>query len=99
MVFLDPIVLTQPHWDLYQGRGKQPRGLVEPLSEDSESISIPRWLFQRILERLPRTEFKTASEYVTYVLAQVTAEKEKQPEMTPQDEEKVKDKLKALGYL
>lgn len=63
-------------------------------------VLIPAWIFRKIEERLPKTQFSSVSDYVTYVLAQVVTEHdENERAFTPEDEEKVKDKLRALGYL
>jgi Arc/MetJ-type ribon-helix-helix transcriptional regulator len=74
------------------------------MSQDSEKISIPTWLVRKIEQRMPKNQFRSVSDYVCYVLTQVVSETEgkiEQPDQaySPEDEEKVKDKLRALGYL
>ena len=48
-------------------------------------------------------EFKNVEEYVNYVLGQVveklTNKTQEEPAMSKEDEEEVKKRLKALGYL
>jgi len=68
------------------------------MTEDSSSVAIPTWLLRKIEERLSQTEFKSASEYVTYVMSEVVSDQSKSP-LTDEEEQKVKDRLKALGYL
>lgn len=66
------------------------------------TVSIPTTLFNRIKKLIEGTGFKSVSDYVTYVLREVVAmhEKEKFSEpFTPEDVERIKEKLKALGYL
>ena len=69
------------------------------MPEDSTAIAIPTWLLKKIQERLPRTEFKSPSEYVTYVMTEVVADQGETNPLTEEEEEKIKDRLKALGYL
>jgi hypothetical protein len=69
---------------------------------DSKTISIPAGVYDKIEKRLPKTEFKSVDEYATYVLEEVirkVSEDEKPQEYTSEDEEKVKQRLKSLGYL
>ena len=69
------------------------------MTEDNTSVAIPTWLMKKIEERLPRTEFKSPSEYVTYVMTQIVSDQEKKYSLTEEEEGKIKDRLKALGYL
>lgn len=65
------------------------------------TISIPASLAERIKRRIEGTGFRSLSEYVIYILREViSSEKEEVEEpFTKEDEEKVKEKLRALGYL
>jgi len=63
------------------------------------SVSIPATLFRQIEERMKGTSFKSVSEYVSYVLTEVVSEDEEAEAFTKQDEENVKGRLRALGYL
>lgn len=65
------------------------------------SVSIPTPLFEKIKERIKDTGFTSVSSYVVYVLREVlseTSEEESEP-FTKEDEEKVKERLRSLGYL
>jgi Arc/MetJ-type ribon-helix-helix transcriptional regulator len=64
------------------------------------TVSIPTPLFDKIKERIKGTGFTSVSAYVTYVLREVIAEEgeEEQP-FTEDDERRVKERLRALGYL
>jgi Arc/MetJ-type ribon-helix-helix transcriptional regulator len=64
------------------------------------TVSIPTPLFQKITERIKGTGFTSVSSYVTYVLREVVAEEpeEEQP-FSKEDEDRIKDRLRALGYL
>ena len=64
------------------------------------TVSIPSPLFSKIEARIKGTGFNSVSSYVTYVLREVISEDEEDNNpFTKEDEERVKDKLRALGYL
>ncbi len=62
-------------------------------------ISIPTSLYKKIEGRIKDTGFKSVSSYVTYVLREVLSEDEEEDVFTEEDEEKVKERLRSLGYL
>jgi len=66
------------------------------------TVSIPTALYERIKSIMEGTGFKSVSDYVTYVLREVVAmhEMEKMSEpFSEEDVRRIKEKLKALGYL
>lgn len=65
------------------------------------TISIPTPLAEKIKKRIKGTGFTSLSSYVTYVLREVISgiEEDQEEAFTKEDEEKVKDRLRALGYL
>ena len=65
------------------------------------TISIPTPLAEKIKKRIKGTGFHSLSSYVTYVLREVIAgtDEEREEVFTKGDEEKVKERLRALGYL
>ncbi|MCK5561539.1 MAG: CopG family transcriptional regulator [Thermoplasmata archaeon] len=67
------------------------------------TISIPTQLANKIKKRIKNTGFNSLSSYVTYVLRQVISsiEEEEQDKeaFSKEDEDKIKDRLRALGYL
>lgn len=65
------------------------------------TISIPTPLANKIKKRIEGTGFTSLSSYVTYVLREVISgiEEESEEVFSKEDEEKVKDRLRALGYL
>jgi len=65
------------------------------------TVSIPKPLFNKVKKQIEGTGFTSVSSYVTYVLREIVAEKrDKQEEaFTKEDEEAVKRRLRALGYL
>ena len=71
----------------------------------AKTISIPDEIYEKMEKRAKESDFKTADEYVEYVLKQIIErleEEKEEPEeeaYSDEDEEKVKERLKALGYL
>lgn len=66
------------------------------------TVSIPIQLYEKIKQRIEGTGFTSVSDYVTYVLREVLAsleEEEKEEAFSKEEEEKVKERLRALGYL
>ena len=70
---------------------------------EMKSVKIPRPLYKRIKERITETEFTSVSEYVGYVLSEVLDNLDdmtsKHEGITEEEDEKVKERLRALGYL
>ena len=65
------------------------------------TVSIPTQLAEKIKKRIEGTGFHSLSSYVTYVLREVISgiEDESEEAFSKEDEEKVKNRLRALGYL
>ncbi|MFX1274393.1 MAG: CopG family transcriptional regulator [Promethearchaeota archaeon] len=67
------------------------------------TVSIPKPLAEKIKDRMKGTGFSSVSSYVTYVLRQVLSsieEEERSKEaFTKEEEEKVKQRLRDLGYI
>lgn len=65
------------------------------------TVSIPTPLFKKVEERIKGTGFTSVSGYVTYVLREIVAEEEEEAKepFTKEDEERVKARLRALGYI
>jgi Arc/MetJ-type ribon-helix-helix transcriptional regulator len=69
--------------------------------EKRRTIEIPETLYDRVTMRIKGTEFASVSDYVTRVIREQLAgdENAKPSGYTKEEEAKVKDRLKALGYL
>ncbi len=65
------------------------------------TVSIPTPLAEKIKKRIEGTGFTSISSYVIYVLREVIAsmEEDEKEVFSKEDEEKVKERLRALGYL
>ena len=70
--------------------------------EQKQSVELPSRIIDRVEDRLPRTEFDSSAEYITYVMEEVLYRVEQETEddeFEEVNEEEVKDRLKSLGYL
>ena len=65
------------------------------------TIELPDSLFNRIEARIKGSKFASVSEYVSFVLRErlVTEEETTQFHFTKEEEEKIKNRLRTLGYL
>lgn len=63
-----------------------------------KTISIPEQLHAKVEDLIEDTGFHNVSAFTTYVLRQIISEKEEEKE-TIHAEEKVKERLRQLGYL
>ena len=69
---------------------------------DKTTVTIPKILADKIKKRCEGTGFSSVSSYVVYVLRQIlseTSHEEKKEAFTEEDEQKVKARLRSLGYL
>jgi metal-responsive CopG/Arc/MetJ family transcriptional regulator len=70
------------------------------MEKESMSVAIPASLYKKIEEMIKGTEVASVSNYVAKVLRERLAQDEKKGEaFSQEDEEKVKERLKALGYI
>lgn len=68
--------------------------------EDLKDVSIPASLYEKIKEMIKGTEMESVSKYVTQIIKESLEKEEGTLEsLSKEDEEKVKERLKALGYL
>ena len=69
--------------------------------QGSKAVLLSAELYGRIEERVRETGFGSVDEYVTFVLEEVLKEEGEETEVafTKEEEEEVKKRLRALGYL
>ena len=68
--------------------------------EEKKAVSLPAELFGRIEGRVKATGFGSVDEYVIFVLEEILKEEGAEEQaFSKEDEEEVKKRLKALGYL
>ena len=67
------------------------------------TVSIPKLLANKVKERMKGTGFSSVSSYVTYVLRQVLSsieqDKRAKQAFTKEEEDRVKQRLRDLGYI
>ena len=64
-----------------------------------ETIKISQPLYKQLTEKAKKNNFKSIDEYVEHVLSQLLGTDEDILDMTEEEEEEVKARLKSLGYL
>ncbi len=70
------------------------------MSQEKETVEISSHIIEKIKNRIKDTGFDSVSSYIEYVLNEVLSDTEdKDEEFTEEDEKKVKERLRALGYL
>lgn len=62
-------------------------------------IRLPRKLYEEALKRAKEAGFNDFNEFIVFVLEQLITIEEKGEVFSKEDEEKVKERLRALGYL
>lgn len=63
------------------------------------TVSIPIPLYEKVKGRIKDTGFTSVSDYVVFVLRELMSEDESEDGFSREDEEKVKDRLRSLGYM
>lgn len=70
------------------------------MDKEFTSVMIPTALFKKIEESIRGTEIASVSSYIAGVLNESLTRRESPEEVfSKEDEDKVKDRLKALGYI
>jgi Arc/MetJ-type ribon-helix-helix transcriptional regulator len=63
------------------------------------SIEIPSHLIEKITSRIEKSRFSSVSEYSIYLIEKDLAETDNSIDLSKEDEEKIKQRLRSLGYL
>ena len=67
--------------------------------KDAVTISIPSDLYNKLKQRIDGKEFDSVASYVLYALEQIVSEPDAKPDvLSKEDEEKIMENLKSLGY-
>jgi Arc/MetJ-type ribon-helix-helix transcriptional regulator len=70
------------------------------MDKEFTTVSIPTSLHQKIEEAIRGTEINSVSAYIVKIVREsLSKEQEAKEVFSPEDEEKVKERLKALGYI
>ncbi|MEM0117536.1 MAG: hypothetical protein QXV32_03740 [Conexivisphaerales archaeon] len=67
--------------------------------EGRVAVKIPAELFKQIQEAIAGTGFATVDDYITYTLYVSLGKKPTKTDTSPDDEQRVFDQLRSLGYL
>jgi hypothetical protein len=67
--------------------------------EKFTTISIPTPIFKEVKKFIEGTGFPSVSSFAAYLLREMVKGKKKVGEYTREDEERIKKKLKDMGYL
>ncbi len=70
------------------------------MEKETMTVLIPASLYRKIEEAIKGTDVPSVSDYVARVLREKLSQGEKTEDVfTKEDEEKVRQRLKALGYI
>jgi len=72
------------------------------MPEDKIAIYIPKNLYEKLRKQVEASggEFKSVDEYIIFVLSEFVGEDEEEKGVySPEEEEEIKRRLRALGYL
>ncbi len=70
------------------------------MEKETMNVSIPASLYKKIEELIKGTDVASVSSYVAKVLREKLSQEQTSGEaFSKEDEEKVKERLKALGYI
>lgn len=70
------------------------------MTKEFTQIMIPTNLYQKIKEKIKGTDYTSVASYVTKILKDhLEKGEEEKSAFTQEEEEKVKERLKALGYI
>ena len=73
--------------------------MTNDLGKDEIAIELPKSLVEKISNRVPGSGFKSVSDYVGFVLEQAVSKYEEKTTITAEDQEKIEQRLRDLGYL
>ncbi len=63
------------------------------------SVSLPIELVEKIKSQIKNTGFTSVSSFVEYVMREVVSSGKREEPFTKEDEEHIKERLRALGYM
>ncbi len=77
----------------------EPRVVTMTSNPRYKTLSIPAPLHERVTELIEGTGFNSVSSFVTFVLRQIVSDENRQEPFDKEMEEKIKERLRSLGYL
>jgi Arc/MetJ-type ribon-helix-helix transcriptional regulator len=80
--------------------GRAPGTKEIVMEKEFTSVSIPTSLYRKIEEAIRGTETTSVAAFVAKVVREALSKREETADVfSPEDEEKIKERLKALGYI
>ena len=67
--------------------------------QDRKAVYVSADIYRRIQERVEATGFGSVDEYVAFVMEEVLKDEGEEEVFSKEEEEEVKKRLRALGYL
>ncbi len=71
--------------------------VFKELDKEKTIVSIPKGIAKKIKKQIRSTDISSVSEYITFILRLILAEKDKA--LKTGEEKKIRQRLKKLGYL
>lgn len=77
---------------------------IDEMKDDRVTIKIPRVLYERLKKAIEGSSYRSVNEFIVYVLRDLVATSEVKSDlsieaMTKEEIERIKEKLRSLGYL
>lgn len=70
------------------------------MDKEFTPVEIPTDLYEQIEEKIKNTEVLSVADFITTLLKEkLSKDQEETDSLSSEDEEKVKERLKALGYM
>ncbi len=70
------------------------------MDKEFTPVEIPTDLYDQIEEKIKNTEVSSVADFITTLLKEKLSKNQKETDsLSSEDEEKVKERLKALGYM
>jgi Arc/MetJ-type ribon-helix-helix transcriptional regulator len=70
------------------------------VTEEMSTVAIPRAVRDRIQERMKGSAFRSVDDFVAFVLSRLVESPPSEGEpLSAQDESRVKERLRSLGYI
>ncbi len=70
------------------------------MDKEYTPVEIPTDLYEKIEKKIKNTDLSTVADFITTLLKEKLAKDQEEPDsLSSEDEEKVKERLKALGYM
>ncbi|MFX0117340.1 MAG: CopG family transcriptional regulator [Candidatus Hodarchaeota archaeon] len=68
------------------------------MAKETKKITVSANLYEKLQEKVVRTNFKSIDEYIEHILCQIL-QTEIEEDLTQEEEETIKERLRSLGYL